>query len=141
MKRKYEKRTNTTILLPVAFGVFAGLIIQLLCCFVLAYLLEKGSVGETAANGAAIAVQGLGIAIATATSWLMNNACKMRTAALTGGIVFTVPAILSLLLWGIDFMTVLVRAAVSVAIFGAVVWLLHCVESRGAWRKLNRRYC
>ena len=140
MKHKYNKRTNSGMWQPAVIGGLAGLIFQMLCCTTLAYLLEKGSVEEAVIKTAAIIVQGLGIATATVVSWLMENNQKLKAAALASGVVFAVPIITGLLLWGVDCVSVAITTIVSSTVFGAFVWLLHSIGNRGVWRKQKSRY-
>ena len=137
MGYKTKLSSSLTVIVSVALGV----VINLICCALIAIMAGKGIVSEESFQLYAVIVQSVSTAIVVILAWLVAPDNKMMYSTICAGALLVVQIVLGLLFWEIGWRRVLVCASVVVVDYFVVTFMLSR-QKRSAWiGKKKKWFC
>ena len=128
MGYKTKLSSSLTVIVSVALGV----VINLICCALIAIMAGKGIVSEESFQLYAVIVQSVSTATVVVLAWFLAPDDKAMYSAICAGALLAVQIVLGLLFGEIGWRRVLVCASV-VAVVCFVVTFMLSRQKKSAW--------
>ena len=137
---RFAKR-KMSLMLTVSLCSAVGIAVQLIGGVTAAYMVGEGILPETMGSTGGLLVRGIGLVVTTLCAWFMSVDQKLTAAAISAGVLCLIPALCSLLLWGLDWSEFAINLICNAGFFGVCIWLLNGIKKGSGMIKIKKHYC
>lgn len=137
-KRQVKGKGSAAVTIALCAGT--ALLVELVACVLMSIGVERAVVSEGSMSIAAYILRAVGAVIATILSWVIERENKVLVASIATAVTSMIPAVASMILWGVDIGILGVSLFVCAAILILTALMMSTIGDKGMVRRYKKHY-